>query len=202
MTAQVFTDFKAYGEAVSLTACCLYGGGGASVSPQIVQLKRGVDIVVRAVGRVKDHIGRGNLDLCSLKFRILDQVDEMLRQGFVEDVEYILGKVNDASNVQIVLFSATLPSWVNQIALVFETKQEDCGFCRGGRTIIFTETKDYCSELSGLLVDACPLHGDIQQSVREATITGFLSGKFLTLVATNVAARGPDINDIQLSIRV
>ncbi|KAI3772976.1 hypothetical protein L6452_04172 [Arctium lappa] len=53
VTTQVFTDFKAYGEAVSLTACCLYGGGGASVSPQIVQLKRGVDIVVRAVGRVK-----------------------------------------------------------------------------------------------------------------------------------------------------
>ncbi|KVI10055.1 cytochrome P450 [Cynara cardunculus var. scolymus] len=245
LAKQVFSDFKAYGEAVGLTACCLYGGGGASISPQTVQLKRGVDIVVGAVGRVKDHIERGNLDLCSLKFRILDEADEMLRQGFVEDVEYILGKfpfvpegkVNDASNVQTVLFSATLPSWVNQIASKFLKPNKKIvdlvGFevmkasenvrhiimpcsssarsqvipdiirhhSSGGRTIIFTETKDYCSELSGLLVGARPLHGDIQQSVREATLAGFRSGKFMTLVATNVAARGLDIHDVQLIIQ-
>jgi len=71
----------------------------------------------------------------------------------------------------------------------------------GGRTIVFTETKDYCSELSGLLAGARPLHGDIQQSVREATLAGFRTGKFMTLVATNVAARGLDINDVQLIIQ-
>ncbi|KAL8247933.1 hypothetical protein R6Q59_009149 [Mikania micrantha] len=237
LAKQVFTDFKYYGEAVGLTSCCLYGGGGASISPQTVQLKRGVDIVVGAVGRVKDHIERGNLDLCSLKFRILDEADEMLRQGFVEDVEYILGKVNDATKVQTVLFSATLPSWVNHIASKFlkpDKKIVDlvgvkvmkasesvrhiimpCSWSArsqvipdiirhhsgGGRTIVFTETKDYCSELSGLLPGARPLHGDIQQSVREATLTGFRTGKFMTLVATNVAARGLDINDVQLIIQ-
>ncbi|XP_076931574.1 DEAD-box ATP-dependent RNA helicase 7-like [Bidens hawaiensis] len=237
LAKQVYTDFKYYGEALGLTSCCLYGGGGASIGPQTVQLKRGVDIVVGAVGRVKDHIERGNLDLCSLKFRILDEADEMLRQGFVEDVEYILGKVNDATKVQTVLFSATLPSWVNHIASKFlksDKKIVDlvgvqvmkasesvrhiimpCSWSArsqvipdiirhhsgGGRTIIFTETKDYCSELSGLLAGARPLHGDIQQSVREATLTGFRTGKFMTLVATNVAARGLDINDVQLIIQ-
>nr|XP_043632511.1 DEAD-box ATP-dependent RNA helicase 7-like [Erigeron canadensis] len=237
LAKQVFTDFKYYGEAVGLSSCCLYGGGGASIGPQTVQLKRGVDIVVGAVGRVKDHIERGNLDLCSLKFRILDEADEMLRQGFVEDVEYILGKVNDATKVQTVLFSATLPAWVNHIASKFlksDKKIVDlvgvqvmkasenvrhiimpCSWTArsqvipdiirhhssGGRTIIFTETKDYCSELSGLLTGARPLHGDIQQSVREQTLAGFRSGKFMTLVATNVAARGLDINDVQLIIQ-
>ncbi|XP_071709520.1 DEAD-box ATP-dependent RNA helicase 7-like [Rutidosis leptorrhynchoides] len=237
LAKQVFTDFKYFGEAVGLTSCCLYGGGGASIGPQTVQLKRGVDIVVGAVGRVKDHIERGNLDLCSLKFRILDEADEMLRQGFVEDVEYILGKVNDATKVQTVLFSATLPSWVNHIAAKFLKKDKKivdlvgvqvmkasesvrhiimpCSWnarsqvipdiirhhSSGGRTIIFTETKDYCSELSGLLEGARPLHGDIQQSMREQTLAGFRSGKFMTLVATNVAARGLDINDVQLVIQ-
>ncbi|KAJ0558854.1 putative RNA helicase [Helianthus annuus] len=237
LAKQVYTDFKYYGEAVGLTSCCLYGGGGASISPQTVQLKRGVDIVVGAVGRVKDHIERGNLDLCSLKFRILDEADEMLRQGFVEDVEYILGKVNDATKVQTVLFSATLPAWVNHIASKFLKPNKKivdlvgvqvmkasesvrhiimpCSWSArsqvipdiirhhssGGRTIVFTETKDYCSELSGLLPGARPLHGDIQQSVREATLAGFRTGKFMTLVATNVAARGLDINDVQLIIQ-
>ncbi|MFS7958608.1 putative RNA helicase [Helianthus anomalus] len=237
LAKQVYTDFKYYGEAVGLTSCCLYGGGGASISPQTVQLKRGVDIVVGAVGRVKDHIERGNLDLCSLKFRILDEADEMLRQGFVEDVEYILGKVNDATKVQTVLFSATLPAWVNHIASKFLKPNKKivdlvgvqvmkasesvrhiimpCSWSArsqvipdiirhhssGGRTIVFTETKDYCSELSGLLPGARPLHGDIQQSVREATLAGFRIGKFMTLVATNVAARGLDINDVQLIIQ-
>ncbi|GJX18147.1 DEAD-box ATP-dependent RNA helicase 7, partial [Tanacetum coccineum] len=117
LAKQVYTDFEYYGKSVGLTACCLYGG--ASIGPQTTQLKRGVDIVVGAVGRIKDHIDRGNLDLKSLKFRILDEANEMLRQSFVEDVEYILSKVNDATKVQTVLFSATLPSWVNHIAAKF-----------------------------------------------------------------------------------
>ncbi|KAJ0518649.1 putative RNA helicase [Helianthus annuus] len=89
LAKQVYTDFKYYGEAMGLTSCCLYGGGGASISPQTVQLKKGVDIVVGAVGRVKDHIERGYLDLCSLKSRILDEADEMLRQGIWMDKDSV-----------------------------------------------------------------------------------------------------------------
>ncbi|GMY17428.1 DEAD-box ATP-dependent RNA helicase 7-like [Fagus crenata] len=232
---QVAADFEVYGGALGLTSCCLYGG--AQYQGQEVKLKRGVDIVVGTPGRIKDHIERGNLDFSSLKFRVLDEADEMLRMGFVEDVELILGKVEDVTKVQTLLFSATLPSWVQKIAARFLKKDKKtadlvgnekmkasinvrhivlpCSFSAraqlipdiircyssGGRTIIFTETKDSASQLAGLLPGARALHGDIQQAQREVTLAGFRSGKFMTLVATNVAARGLDINDVQLIIQ-
>ncbi|GAB4826010.1 DEAD-box ATP-dependent RNA helicase 7 [Ancistrocladus abbreviatus] len=235
LATQVFADFEVCGGSLGLTSCCLYGG--APYQSQEIKLKRGVDIVVGTPGRVKDHIERGNINLGSLQFRVLDESDEMLRMGFVDDVELILGKVEDVSKVQTLLFSATLPDWVKHIAsrflkrekktvdLVSDQKMKastnvrhivipcsssaraqlipDIIRChsRGGRTIIFTETKDSASELAGLLPGARALHGDIQQATREVTLAGFRAGKFMTLVATNVAARGLDINDVQLIIQ-
>ncbi|MBA0657406.1 hypothetical protein Goklo_009691 [Gossypium klotzschianum] len=234
LAKQVFEDFEVYGEVVGLTSCCLYGG--APYHTQEMKMKKGVDIVIGTPGRIKDHIERGNIHLGSLKFRVLDEADEMLRMGFVDDVELILGKVKDASKVQTLLFSATLPDWVKGIAarflktskktvdLVGKEKMKastsvkhivlpcsksarsqlipDIIRCySSGRTIIFTETKDSASELAGLLPGSRALHGDIQQAQREVTLNGFRSGKFMTLVATNVAARGLDINDVQLIIQ-
>lgn len=98
-----------------MNSCYLYES--SPYQPQLIRLKRGVDIVVGNAGRIKDHIERGNIDLRALKFRVLDEADEMLRMSFVEDVELILGKAEDASNVQTLLFSATLPAWVKQIRL-------------------------------------------------------------------------------------
>ncbi|KAL1319219.1 hypothetical protein HN51_071516 [Arachis hypogaea] len=232
---QVYADFEVYGGAMGLSSCCLYGG--APYQTQESKLRRGVDIVVGTPGRVKDHIERENIDLSQLKFRVLDEADEMLRMGFVEDVELILGKVQDVSKVQTLLFSATLPDWVKHISGKFlkpDKKTADlvgnakmkastnvrhivlpCNgsaraqlipdiircYSSGGRTIIFTEKKESASELAGLLPGARALHGDIQQSQREVTLSGFRSGKFMTLVATNVAARGLDINDVQLIIQ-
>ncbi|XP_073011958.1 DEAD-box ATP-dependent RNA helicase 7 [Typha latifolia] len=232
---QVHADFEFYGAAMGLSACCLYGG--SPYRAQELSLKRGVDIVVGTPGRIKDHIERGSLDLKFLKFRVLDEADEMLNMGFVDDVELILGKVEDVSKVQTLLFSATLPLWVKKISSRFlkaDKKTADlvgneklkasasvkhlvmpctraarpqlipdiirC-YSRGGRTIIFTETKESASELAGLLPGARALHGDIMQSQREVILAGFRSGRFLTLVATNVAARGLDINDVQLIIQ-
>ncbi|KAK6145649.1 hypothetical protein DH2020_022469 [Rehmannia glutinosa] len=235
LATQVSADFETYGGALGLNSCCLYGG--SPYQPQQNQLKRGVDIVVGTPGRIKDHIERGNIDFRALKFRVLDEADEMLRMGFVEDVELILGKVEDPSKVQTLLFSATLPVWVKQIAAKFlkpDKKTADlvgnekmkastnvrhivlpCSvsarsqlipdiircYSSGGRTIIFTETKDSASTLAGVLPGARALHGDIQQATREVTLSGFRSGKFQTLVATNVAARGLDIDDVQLIIQ-
>ncbi|KAJ1402547.1 RNA-binding domain superfamily [Sesbania bispinosa] len=269
LACQVHADFEVYGGAMGLTSCCLYGG--APYQSQEIKLKRGVDIVVGTPGRIKDHIERENIDLSQLKFRVLDEADEMLRMGFVEDVElilvetmfsmrpknmlnlhvylieltmlsqystdFILGKVENVGKVQTLLFSATLPDWVKHIAakflkadkktadLVGNTKMKASTSVRhivlpctssarsqlipdiircyssGGRTIIFTETKESASQLAGLLPGARALHGDIQQSQREVTLSGFRSGKFMTLVATNVAARGLDINDVQLIIQ-
>ncbi|KAK4385083.1 DEAD-box ATP-dependent RNA helicase 7 [Sesamum angolense] len=209
LATQVFSDFEVYGGALGLKSCCLYGG--SPYQPQHVQLKRGIDIVVGTPGRIKDHIERGNIDLSAIIFRVLDEADEMLRMGFVEDVELILSKVRDASKVQTLLFSATLPDWVKHIAAKFLKQDKKTADLVGnekmkpapigGRTIIFTETKDSASKLSGLLPGACALHGDIQQATREVTLSGFRSGKFSTLVATNVAARGLDIDDVQLIIQ-
>ncbi|MED6144045.1 DEAD-box ATP-dependent RNA helicase 7 [Stylosanthes scabra] len=235
LASQVHSDFEFYGAAVGLTSCCLYGG--APYQSQEIKLKRGVDIVVGTPGRIKDHIERENIDLSQLKFRVLDEADEMLRMGFVEDVELILGKVENISKVQTLLFSATLPDWVKHIAakflkpdkktadLVGNTKMKASTNVRhivlpcttsarsrlipdiircyssGGRTIIFTETKESASQLAGFLPGARALHGDIQQAQREVTLSGFRSGKFMILVATNVAARGLDINDVQLIIQ-
>ncbi|XXG70403.1 hypothetical protein AAC387_Pa06g3173 [Persea americana] len=235
LATQVHADFQLYGGALGLSSACLYGG--ASFHSQQIALKRGADIVVGTPGRIKDHLERNTIELKSLKFRVLDEADEMLRMGFVEDVELILGKVEDVSKVQTLLFSATLPSWVKQIASRFlkpEKKTIDlvgnekmkastsvrhialpCShsaraqlipdvircYSSGGRTIIFTETKNSCAELAGVLRGARELHGDIQQSQREVTLAGFRAGKFLVLVATNVAARGLDINDVQLIIQ-
>ncbi|XP_074291477.1 DEAD-box ATP-dependent RNA helicase 7-like [Silene latifolia] len=235
LATQVFADFQVYGGAVGLSACCVYGG--APMHSQINSLKRGVDAVIGTPGRVKDLLERGALHLGSLLFRVLDEADEMLRMGFVEDVELILGKVDDVTKVQTLLFSATLPVWVKQISTKFlkpDKKTVDlvsdqkmkastsvrhivmpCSasarpelipdiircYSSGGRTIIFTETKESASQLASSLTGARALHGDIQQSQREVTLSGFRSGKFLTLVATNVAARGLDINDVQLIIQ-
>ncbi|CAL1405109.1 unnamed protein product [Linum trigynum] len=113
----VLEDSKVYGESLGLASCCLYGG--SPYNPQESSLKRGVDIVVGRPGRIKDHIERGNINFSSLAFRVLDEADEMLRMGFVEDVELILGKVEDVTKVLTLLFSATLPEWVVHIASKF-----------------------------------------------------------------------------------
>ncbi|CAD5175276.1 unnamed protein product [Musa acuminata subsp. malaccensis] len=250
----VHSDFEVYGGAVGLSSCCLYGG--SPYRAQEISLKRGVDIVVGTPGRIKDHIERGTLDLKTLKFRVLDEADEMLNMGFVDDVELILGKVEDVSKVQTLLFSATLPDWVKKISTRFLKKDKKTAdlvgneklkasasvrhlvlpctrsarpqiipdvircysqfvifmviniliffihfFYFGGRTIVFTETKESASELAGLLPGARALHGDVMQAQREVILSGFRSGRFLVLVATNVAARGLDINDVQLIIQ-
>ncbi|CAO2838959.1 unnamed protein product [Amaranthus hypochondriacus] len=114
---QVYADFEMYGRAVGLASCCVYGG--APLQSQITSLKRGVDVVVGTPGRVKDLLEKGCLNLGSLLFRVLDEADEMLRMGFVDDVELSLGKVDDATKVQTLLFSATLPDWVKQISTRF-----------------------------------------------------------------------------------
>ncbi|RLN33479.1 DEAD-box ATP-dependent RNA helicase 7 [Panicum miliaceum] len=232
---QVHADFEFYGATYGLSACSVYGG--SPYRPQEMALRKGVDIVVGTPGRVKDFVVKGTLNLKCLKFRVLDEADEMLNMGFVDDVELILGKVEDVTKVQTLLFSATLPDWVNKLSMRFlkgDRKTVDlvgneklkasasvkhlalpCNkaaraqvipdiircYSHGGRTIIFTETKDNASELSGLIPGSRALHGDVVQAQREVILAGFRGGKFQVLVATNVAARGLDINDVQLIIQ-
>lgn len=92
--------------------------GGVSIDEQTYQLRRGVDIFVGTTGRVLDHMERRNFDFTQLKTVILDETDQMLKQGFKEDVEKIMGTIKEKcpKNVQVLLFSATIPSWVKQVA--------------------------------------------------------------------------------------
>ncbi|EFN57631.1 hypothetical protein CHLNCDRAFT_20835, partial [Chlorella variabilis] len=117
LAKQVAADFEYYAKAFSLTTVCLYGG--TQYGPQEGMLRRGVDVVIGTPGRVKDHLERGTLKLNQLRFRVLDECDEMLNMGFVEDVEKILNAGVDAATVQTLLFSATLPHWVKDITKRF-----------------------------------------------------------------------------------
>uniref|UniRef100_A0A803PKR3 DEAD-box ATP-dependent RNA helicase 7 n=1 Tax=Cannabis sativa TaxID=3483 RepID=A0A803PKR3_CANSA len=218
LAVQVHADFEIYGGAVGLTACSIYGG--SAFRSQELQLRRGVDIVIGTPGRVKDHLERKNLDLTSLKFRVLDEADEMLKMGFVDDVELILGQVKDLTQVQTLLFSATLPSWVKEIASRFLKPSKKTADLVGNEKMKASTNVRHivipCSmravQLSLLrqkilhlsFLGCYPVHElcmETYNKLSEITLSGFRSGKFMTLVATNVAARGLDINDVQLIIQ-
>ena len=142
LAKQVAADFETIGGAHGLSCLCLYGG--AQYQPQEGALRRGVDVVIGTPGRVKDHLERGTLRLRDLRFRVLDECDEMLNMGFVDDVEKILGAAGKVhgnapgnapsaaaaasssappppqqQSIQTLLFSATLPPWVRDITRRF-----------------------------------------------------------------------------------
>lgn len=226
-----------------LTTLCVYGG--SPYHPQESALRRGTDIVVGTCGRLKDLLEKGTLKVDKVRYVIMDEADEMLNMGFADDVETILKTVpreQADSPLQTLLFSATIPSWVQSVAskylrpdrksvdLVGNTQQHANSDIRhaamachwsernavlgeviqvyGGsnaRVIIFTETKKEANELlvEPSIKGACAaLHGDIPQAQRENTLKGFRDGKFRILIATDVAARGLDIQGVELVIQL
>ncbi|MGL5126523.1 MAG: DEAD/DEAH box helicase [Fusobacteriaceae bacterium] len=204
--------------------------GGQSLDFQIRQLKKGVDIVVGTPGRVMDLMSRGILKIDNLKFFVLDEADEMLNMGFVDDIEKILKSTNE--DKKMLFFSATMAPEILKIAKIhmrehevlavaarelttnltdqiyFEVKDRDKfeALCRimdlakDFYGIVFCRTKNDVNELVGRLndrgYDAEGLHGDISQNHREVTLKRFKSKRLNVLVATDVAARGIDVNDL------
>lgn len=204
--------------------------GGQSYDNQIRQLKRGVQVVVGTPGRVIDHIKRGTLKLDRLKFLVLDEADEMLRMGFIDDVEWILGHAPEER--QTALFSATMPDPIRKITkrylddpkhVKIASKVSTAStitqrFCQvAGHhkmealtrileveefdgVIIFVRTKTATLELSeklsarGHAVE--PLNGDIPQNSRERTVERLKKGTIDILVATDVVARGLDVERV------
>ena len=204
--------------------------GGQPIELQLQQLSRGADIIAGTPGRVMDHLRRGSVTFDALKFAVLDEADEMLDMGFVEEIEEILQLTN--ADKRMLMFSATMPDEVRQIAekfmqepeilraepeavcttlteqFYYEVKRED-KFAAISRLIdmhpemsalVFCRTRVDVDELTeklnakGYNVEA--LHGDIAQAQRTRVINRFKAHKFKLLIATDVAARGIDVNNL------
>ena len=208
--------------------------GGQSYDTQLRQLRRGVHVVVGTPGRVMDHIRRGTLKLSHLSTLVLDEADEMLRMGFIDDVEWILEHTPESR--QIALFSATMPPAIRKIAkrhlkhpkevkikvksATAETVTQRHAVVHNHQkldalsrileietydgVIIFVRTKTATIELAETLqargYAAAPLNGDVQQRQRERTVNQLKQAKLDILVATDVVARGLDVERISLVI--
>ncbi|WP_343731808.1 DEAD/DEAH box helicase [Duganella sp.] len=204
--------------------------GGQSYGPQLSALRRGVHVVVGTPGRVIDHLDKGSLDLSKLKTLVLDEADEMLRMGFIDDVERILQETPESR--QTTLFSATMPSAIRRIANTYLRNPKEITVAAKTGTnenirqrywlvsgmhkldaltrileaenfdgmIIFSRTKLGTEELAQKLqargFSAAAINGDIQQAQRERTVQMLKDGKIDILVATDVAARGLDVERI------
>ncbi|PWK87612.1 DEAD/DEAH box helicase [Fulvimonas soli] len=204
--------------------------GGQSYGPQLHALRRGVHVVVGTPGRVIDHLERGTLDLSGLKFVVLDEADEMLRMGFVDDVEKVL-EATPATR-QVALFSATMPAPIRKIAQRHLKEPVEVSIKAATTTaanirqrywwvsglhkldamtrileaepfdamIVFARTKQATEELAEKLsargFAAAAINGDMAQPQRERVIQQLKDGKLDILVATDVAARGLDVERI------
>jgi len=204
--------------------------GGQDISGQLRALRRGVDVVVGTPGRLIDHINRRSLDLSELKAVVLDEADEMLRMGFIDDIEKILSKTPD--NAQRALFSATMPPPIRRVAntyigdaavvsianktstvekieqkyLIVNSHQKLDALTRilevedFDGIIMFVRTKsstvDLAEKLQARGYAASALNGDLNQALREQTISKLKKGVLDIIVATDVAARGLDVKRI------
>ena len=233
LAIQVADSFKSYATKLPhLRVLALYGG--SDFRDQIHKLKRGVQIVVGTPGRVMDHMRQGTLDVSGLRSLVLDEADEMLRMGFIDDVEWVLSQLPEQR--QVVLFSATMPSEIRRIShqylnspaeITIKTKGSDSsriqqrfitvngpmklealsrvleaetkeGVIIFARTKAITVTVAEALEAKGYGVAV--LNGDVAQNQRERTIERLKNGTVDVLVATDVAARGLDVDRISLVI--
>jgi ATP-dependent RNA helicase DeaD len=229
LAIQVAEAFQKYGKHLpGFHVLPIYGG--QSYTPQLRNLQRGAHVVVGTPGRILDHLQRGTLDLGSLQTLVLDEADEMLRMGFVDDVESVLKACPDGR--RIALFSATMPRPIQRIAeqylrdpvrVAISSKTQTVSAIRQrywrvvgmdkldaltrlleienfDAMIVFTRTKQATEELAEKLsargFAAQAINGDIVQSLRERTIARLKDGQLDILVATDVAARGLDVDRI------
>jgi ATP-dependent RNA helicase DeaD len=228
LAIQVSEALHKYGRHKRIETLPIYGG--QPYERQLRGLQRGVEIVVGTPGRVMDHMRRGTLNLDNLKFFVLDEADEMLDMGFVDDIEWILQQVPEER--QTALFSATMPpriadlarkymkspqrisvrgkemtvAAINQVYYEIPRQRKVDALTRildaevPTSTIIFCRTKHGVDELGeslmarGFAVDT--LHGDLSQVQRDRVMKRFRSGQAEILIATDVAARGLDIDDV------
>ncbi|NLC70742.1 MAG: DEAD/DEAH box helicase [Desulfuromonadaceae bacterium] len=233
LALQVCGAFQEYGKHLAgVHSLAVYGGQGYEV--QLRGLKRGAQIVIGTPGRILDHLDRGALKLDSLRAFILDEGDEMLRMGFIEDVERIIGAA--PPECQKALFSATMPAPILRIArnhlrepalvriasrtatvesidqryFLLRTEQKPEALVRllemedHEGVLVFTRTKTATVEVADHLKNAgfsaTALNGDMNQPLRESAVGRLRNGELKIVVATDVAARGLDVDRISMVV--
>ena len=232
LATQVADSFKSYSaESTNLRTVAIYGG--TDFRNQISSLKRKTDVVVGTPGRIMDHIRQGTFKIKNINCLVLDEADEMLKMGFLEDIEWIIDKLPEKK--QMVLFSATMPNEIRNIAKKYlnepveiliksvkkETQLISQRFISVQRhhkldalkrileinnegVIIFVRTKLLTTSIAEALENVghsvAVLNGDIPQNQRENTVDRLKKGFIDILVATDVAARGLDVERIKLVI--
>ena len=225
---QVTEEIVSFKGSRNLSILPVYGGQGMDY--QIRSLRKGVDIVVGTPGRVIDHLEKGIMDLSELKFLVLDEADEMLNMGFVEEIEKVLTYA--PKDRQMLLFSATMPDRIHQLArkymgeydmvrikkeeaktdlieqVYYEVYNEDkmaalsriIDTAKDFYSLIFCKTKTGTDDLANRLTERGyeveALHGDVAQVQRERIMKKFKSQHATILIATDVAARGIDVNNL------
>lgn len=211
--------------------------GGVSINQQIKTLKKHVDIVVGTPGRIIDLINRGILDISNIEYLIIDEADEMLDMGFIEDVEFIISKTNEKKKV--LMFSATIPPRIISLAKKYMGEFEIISTIKDSKEnltvknarqvsykveerdkinllirlidldddfygLVFTNTKVQSEEVASKLqekgYDVEVLNGDVSQFQRERILNKFKDKKTKILIATDVAARGIDIDNLKYVI--
>src|SRR5688572_8998641 len=228
LALQVADSMTEYGKHLDVRVLAVYGG--QPYGPHISRLNRGVDVVVGTPGRLIDLIERNALNIKHVRTLVLDEADQMLNMGFMEDVEKILAETPNER--QTALFSATLPPRIRSLANRFMRDPEHVNIKRGTLTLASTEQRYYLvhesdktnaltrlfeiapiksallfartrAETSALAnelvvrgIPAEAIHGDLDQNARERVLGRFRSNQLKVLVATDVAARGLDIEDI------
>ncbi|WP_024605334.1 DEAD/DEAH box helicase, partial [Pseudoalteromonas sp. TAE79] len=232
LAIQVAEAFEQYAKHVrGIEVLALYGGQSYSI--QLSALRRGAQVIVATPGRLIDHINRGTIKFDALQALVLDEADEMLRMGFIDDVESIMEKT--PREKQTCLFSATMPKQIQNISSKYMNNPEQVHISARNSTvssveqvfwnasvhknkaivrfleaeqyegaIVFVRTRNDTVQLAELLeregFSAAPLNGDMNQQARERTVDRLKSGMLNIVIATDVAARGLDVDRLSLVI--
>ncbi len=228
LASQIAASFDAYGQRLSIRTTVIFGGVGQT--PQVRELRRGVDVLVATPGRLLDLMGQGHIDLSRVEIFVLDEADRMLDMGFLRDVRRVVEKL--PSKRQSLLFSATMPNDIAKLAqtllrkpvrvevtppsttveridqsVCYVDKQAKRGLLTAilqdtdiERVLVFTRTKHGANRVVRHLetrgIRSAALHGNKSQSARERALAAFRSGALRVLVATDIAARGLDVQGI------
>ena len=228
LATQIDASFAAYARHMRLTHTVVFGGVGQP--RQVEAMRRGVDVLIAAPGRLLDLMGQGHINLSSLEILVLDEADRMLDMGFVRDIKRIVATL--PTDRQTLLFSATMPRTISDLAggllrdparvevtppaTTAERIQQSVMFVDEAnkkaavtalvkqpdvvRAIIFTLMKHEANKVAAHLtaqgVPAEAIHGNKSQGARERAMAGFRSGAIKVLVATDIAARGIDVDEV------